>query len=67
MSVIETLSGPGDVRNCQTFLRHLNEIIGDVLGENFLKDIQVDSRRQIVEYAEYKNLEDDFDCDFDLN
>ena len=36
---IETLSGPGDVRNCQTFLRHLNEIAGEYLGKKFMQDI----------------------------
>ena len=41
---IETLSGPGDVRDCQTFLRHLNEIAGEYLGKNFMKDIKINSR-----------------------
>jgi len=59
---LKTLRPLGDRLNCTTFLDDLQESTKVPLKER----IKIDSRRHIVEYANKKNLSDNFDYDFDI-
>ena len=52
----------GDQLNCTTFLDDLEECTKLPIKQK----VRIDSRRHIVDYANKKNLSDEFDFDFDL-
>ena len=59
---IKTLRSPGDKINCVTFL----EDLATTSKVPIVEKIKIDSRRQIVGYANKNNLQDGFEIDFDL-
>ena len=60
---LKTLLSLGDKINCTTFLQDLATTSKVPITDR----VKIDSRKHIVEYANKKNLQDDFDIDFDLN